>query len=117
MIDLKLNNSGDLEISDAGDIASTDSITQAVRIRLLWFLNEWRLGPSLGFPYYEEVFVKNPNEAKISHHIRETVMSVEGVIEVKKIEFYFDRYTREAVIAVTFATDEDTFREEVKTKW
>ena len=50
MIDLKLDATGDLELSAAGDISATDSIVQAVRIRLLWFFGEWRLMPSLGFP-------------------------------------------------------------------
>ena len=117
MIDLKLDARGDLELSAAGDISATDSIVQAVRIRLLWLFGEWRLGPELGFPYFEQVFVKTPNEAKIRHLIRETVMEVEGVTDVTEITFSIDRRTREATIAVTFTTDEDTFREEVKTKW
>ena len=50
MIDLKLDSNGDLELSAAGDVIPTDSIAQAVRIRLLWFFEEWRLGPELGFP-------------------------------------------------------------------
>lgn len=37
MIDLKLDANWDLELSAAGDISKTDSIVQAVRIRLLWF--------------------------------------------------------------------------------
>ena len=83
MIDLKLNATGDLDISAAGDISSTDSIIQAVRIRLLWFFGEWRLMPSLGFPYFENLLVKNPNESKLRHLIRETVMSVDGVTDVR----------------------------------
>lgn len=34
MIDLKLDVTGDLELSAAGDISATDSIMQAVRIRI-----------------------------------------------------------------------------------
>lgn len=114
MIDLKLDAGGDLEISAAGDISTTDSIVQAVRIRLLWFFEEWRLGPTMGFPYFEQLFVKNPNESKLRHLVRETVMEVDGVTDVTEISFSIDRKTRQATIAVTFTTDEDTFREEVK---
>ena len=58
MIDLKLDATGDLELSAAGDISATDSIVQAVRIRLLWFFGEWRLMPSLGFPFFENLLLK-----------------------------------------------------------
>lgn len=113
MIDLKLDKTGDLELTQLGDILPTDSIAQAVRVRLLWFFKEWRLGPDLGFPYFEYLFVKNPNEAKLRHLIRETVMEVEGVTDVTDITFTVDRKQRTATIVVTFTTDEDTFREEV----
>lgn len=91
MIDLKLDATGDLELSAAGDISATDSIVQAVRIRLLWFFGEWRLMPSLGFPYFENLLVKNPNESKLRHLIRETVMSVDGVTDVSEILFNIDK--------------------------
>ena len=55
MKDLLLDESGDLLLDETGDIQFTDSITQAIAIRLRWFLNEWKLGPELGIPYYEEV--------------------------------------------------------------
>lgn len=93
MIDLKLDATGDLELSAAGDISATDSIVQAVRIRLLWFFGEWRLMPSLGFPYFENLLVKNPNESKLRHLIRETVMSVDGVKDVTDISFDIDKRT------------------------
>ena len=110
MLDLKLTNDGDLELS-GGDISPTESVCQAVRLRLLWFLEEWRLGPDMGFPYFEEVFVKNPSEAKIRHLVRETVMEVEEVTDVKSIEYSVDKSTRSATIAVVF------FREEVNIRW
>ena len=113
MIDLKLDATGDLELSAAGDISATDSIVQAVRIRLLWFFGEWRLMPSLGFPYFENLMVKNPNESKLRHLIWETVMSV----DVSEILFNIDKKSRRASVKITFNTDEDSFREEVKIPW
>ena len=117
MIDLKLNATGDLDISAAGDISSTDSIIQAVRIRLLWFFGEWRLMPSLGFPYFENLLVKNPNESKLRHLIQETVMSVDGVKDVTDISFDIDKKNRSASVAISFTTDEDRFREEIRIPW
>lgn len=117
MLDFKLTKSGDLELTESGDILTTESVCQAVRVRLLWFFDEWRLGPDMGFPYFENVFVKNPSELKIRHLIRETVMSVDEVTDVTEISFSLNNRTREAAITVSFTTDEDTFREEVNIKW
>ena len=117
MFDLKLDPSGDLALSATGDIETTDSIVQAVRIRLLWFFREWRLGPVLGLPYYEHVLIKNPSEAKIRHLIREAVMAVEGVTDVKDIAVTVDRQTRNAAVRLTFSADEAIFREEVTIAW
>lgn len=117
MFDFKLDPSGDLELSAAGDISTTDSIIQAVRIRLLWFFQEWRYGPDMGLPYFEDILVKNPNESKIRHLVREAVMSVEGVTDATDISITIDRKTRHAIIALSISTDEETFREEVKIAW
>jgi len=117
MLDFKLTNDGDLELTDGGDILITDSVCQAVRVRLLWFFKEWRLGPSMGFPHFEHVLVKNPSEAKIRHLIRKTVMEVDGVTDVTSITLSVNNRTREAVIKIAFTTDEETFREEVSITW
>ena len=117
MIDLKCTTNGDLELTEDGDILATDSVQQAVKIRLSWFFDEWRLGPELGFPYFEYVFIKNPNETKIKSLIRDTVMSVDEVTDVTDISFELDTRTRIATISVEFTADEETFREEVEIKW
>lgn len=113
MIDFKLNENWDLDISETGDISTTTSIRQAVIIRLKWFLEEWRLGTSLGFPYREEVFRKNPNISKIKQLVRETVVAVDGVTRVMYVTISVDNRTRKALINVTFATSEETYKEEV----
>ena len=42
MKDILLTLDGDLSVSERGDIALTDGVRQSVRIRLQWFLGEWR---------------------------------------------------------------------------
>ena len=39
--DLKLTPAGDLALAPEGDVIITNSIAQAIRIRLRWFLGEW----------------------------------------------------------------------------
>lgn len=113
MTDIMLGADGDIVISDTGDIFVTESVCQAILVRLRWIYNEWRLGPEYGFPWFEEVWVKNPNEVKIRHLIREQIMSVDEVISARVISFDFDKKHRTVKIVYEAVTDEETFREEV----
>jgi hypothetical protein len=86
MKDFLLTPGGDLHINPAtGDIEITDSVEQAIRIRLLWFLNEWRLGRDFGIPYREDVLIKNPNKLRIRQLFRDAIVSVEEVESVEEI--------------------------------
>ena len=57
MTDIKLGKDGDIVVSAVGDISLTESVRQAVLIRLRWIYQEWRLGPEMGFPWFEEIFI------------------------------------------------------------
>lgn len=87
MKDIQLTSNGDLFVNpQTGDIEITDSVAQAIRIRLLWFWQEWRLGTQYGVPYYEDVLVKNPSIIRIKQVIREAIMSVKEVSALKELE-------------------------------
>lgn len=113
MLDIRLASDGDIAVSDIGDIATTESVRQAVLIRLRWIYGEWKLGPEMGFPWFEEVFKKNPNILKIQHLIREEILTVEGVTDatVKTVEY--DKRTRAVSIAYTVTVNKKTYDEEV----
>ena len=113
MFDLQLSSDGDLVITELGDIVLTESVRQAVRIRLLWFLPEWRFAPEFGVPYFEEILVKNPNLERIRRIIRDKVMSVDDVTDARNISVILDKPTRTAKVTLEVVTDEETFREEV----
>ena len=112
--DILLTGDGDIEITFTGDITLTQSIRQAVLIRLRWFFNEWRFDPQAGFPYYEEVLIKNPNMPKIKSLIRSEVMSVDGVIDAKNIEIIADNQKRRADVSFIIQTSEEIYREELR---
>ena len=42
MIDILLKSDGDLLVTEQGDIAIGDSVSQKIKIRLKWFEGEWR---------------------------------------------------------------------------
>lgn len=95
MKDILLTPRGDIFIDPAtGDIEITDSVAQAIRIRLLWFYKEWRLGPEFGIPYYEEILIKNPNKLRIRQLFREAILSVDEVESVVSLEAAIDDATR-----------------------
>lgn len=105
--DILLASDGDIKITKTGDIVLTESIRQAVIIRLRWFFAEWRFNPQAGFPYFEEVFIKTPNIPKIKGLLRAEVMSVEGVIDVKDIEIQQDNQKRSCDVSFFIQTAEE----------
>ena len=114
MKDLRLNEDGDLHITDDGDIAFTDSVLQAIKIRLKWFLGEWRINTTYGMPYYDEVFIKNPSTALIEDRVRTEILSVDGVQAVESISVVIDKPTRVAAIHFTVVANDEIIDEEVK---
>lgn len=90
MYDLKLDRSGDLEISDAGDVMLTQSVRQAVEIRLRWLFGEWRFSPEAGVPYFDRIMVKKPDIEGIKQIIRTEIMAVDGMTDLKNLEISID---------------------------
>jgi len=113
MKDILLNPDGDLFISETGDIKLTDSIPQAVRIRLKWFFGEWRFAPLFGVPYFEEILIKNPNKVRVRSIMRDEVLSVDEVIDAQNIVVAVDNPVRSAVTTIDIVTTEENFRQEV----
>lgn len=114
VLDILLDGDGDLAVSDTGDIALTQSVRQAILIRLRWFLTEWRLGPGIGVDYWGTILVKNPNLVKVRQAIRNEILSVDEVQAVNYVKVDYNAKTRQTVITYEAVTDEETFREEVK---
>lgn len=113
MPDILLGLDGDIKISSNADISLTTSVRQAVLIRLRWIYREWRLGPELGFPWFEDVFIKNPNTVLIKQLIREQIMQVDGVSSAEVDMVKYDRASRSATFSFTCRIGEDTLKEEV----
>jgi len=112
-IDILLDNSGDILVSDTADITLKYSIRQAVKIRLQWFFAEWRFAPDFGLPYFDEVFIKNPVKTRIQQIVREEALKAEKVNEIRDVSVDIDNFTRNATIRFTIVTDYGSFGEEV----
>jgi len=117
VLDILLTRDHDLNINEWGDITLTESVRQAVRIRLLWFFEEWRFAPFLGVPYWAEVLIKNPNIGRIRRIIREQCMLVREVQDVRNIIIEINANTRVARFTFDLALNDEIYREEVDIPW
>lgn len=113
MFDLSLDERGDLAISETGDVFLTESVRQIVLVRLRWILEEWRLGPELGFPYFEEMLVKNPNPDFIGQLIKEEILKVDDVEDAEITNIEFDSQTRKLSVNFDYEVGEEKYKEEV----
>lgn len=95
--DLELTN-GDLTV-----LEGLDATAQRIKIKFLFFLGEWFLDTRVGIPYYENVFVKAPNQATINAIFRAVILGDEAVTDLNEYEFVTDAATRSADL--TFKAD------------
>ena len=118
MDDFLLTGEGDLYLAAEtvsgrlADTELTDSIIQAIRIRLKWFQGEWRLNPSYGMPYLKEVYVKSPDTALLASRVRREILAA-GADSVESVSVTVDRAMREARVVFTATADGQRETEEV----
>ena len=86
MKDLLIDKNGDLVVNPTTGVSITDSVAQAITIRLKWFFNEWRFAPQYGVPYFEEILIKNPSNLRVRQIIRDEVLSVKEVEQVTNLD-------------------------------
>lgn len=66
-------------------IGDGPGLQQAVNIALKFFLGEWFLDQSVGVPWFQDIFIKNPNPAAIQAIIRSTILAVPGITSVSNV--------------------------------
>jgi len=70
-------------------VSDLDATAQRLKIKLQFFLGEWFLDENVGIPFYESVFLKNPNLAVINAIFRRAILSDEAVITINQFDFTF----------------------------
>lgn len=108
-----LDCNGDLAFKGT-DIVLANSVRQKIKIRLKWFFQEWRWDDEAGVPYFEYLFVKNPDIDQIKELVEEQIFNVDEITEVNDVSIEIDSLKRLAVIRYEAVTDEKTYKEEVK---
>jgi hypothetical protein len=83
--DLFISPTGQLVL--VGDVEETraDEVRQHITERLRFFLAEWFLDERQGFPYFRDVFIKNPDRQVIVSALRRTIRGTPGVDTVDEL--------------------------------
>lgn len=91
---------GDLQLTDGKLTLVEGPQETAIRMRnrLFSVKGEWFADVSRGIPYFELVFVTNPNLDIIENVLTQAIESLPGVAQVEKMELTLDRRTRDLVV-------------------
>jgi len=91
------------------DIRLTQSIqeyiAQKTDIVLSTFRGEWWLNEDLGIPYFQEIFIKNPNIPQIDSIYKAEIMGITGVQTIVNYKNEYNPQTRESLITFTEILD------------
>lgn len=102
LVDVRLSSTHDLYVSESGGVSLLETLPEAVRqrltVKLQLFLGEWFLNARLGFPYYRDVLVKNPDFRLIRGLIRDSVLSDPDVVAVPLVAMDLDGLPRRLAV-------------------
>ncbi len=96
-----MTTGNDFAFSDSGRLVlETDEVVAAaikLKHRLQFFLGEWFLDTRLGVPYFDVVFVKNPDIEVIRRMFRRIILSCPPIVDVNKLDIFFLKAERKLI--------------------
>lgn len=99
---LALNDSHDVHIGSRSGIAIARdgaAVAQNVLTRLRLIRGEWELDVNEGTPWFDEVFVDNPDIRRIEITLKERIIDTPGVVGLISFDLDFDASTRALPVA------------------
>lgn len=106
MKDIALDTTtGDLLLQDFDlqFVEDQDQITQNLAIRLRFILGEWFLDITAGVSYYQDFFIKAPNQIRMESVLKQEILSTRGVNQILSFSSNFDDTRR--IYSVTFSVN------------
>ena len=70
-------------------VKDIDKVAQSLKQRLSFYQGEWFLDTTVGIPYFEEIFVKNPNIPDIESIYKVEIVETEDVNEILEFNSSF----------------------------
>lgn len=105
--DLLLGSDNDLVVgTDLSFSRGIQAVIQSCRIKIQMFAGEWFLNLDSGIPYWQEILGGKPDAAIASARVslRKALLSVDGVLEVTRLDVLYNRQTRKLTIAWQVST-------------
>ena len=90
-----------LENFDLQLVEGRDQIAQNLAIRLRFILGEWFLDITAGVPYYDDFFIKAPNQIRIESVLKEEILDTPGIYQILSFNSSFNALRR--IYSVTFS--------------
>lgn len=90
-----------LENFDLQLVEGRDQIAQNLAIRLRFILGEWFLDITAGVPYYDDFFIKAPNQIRIESVLKEEILDTPGIDQILSFTSTFNAQRR--IYSVTFS--------------
>lgn len=85
---------------DISLVSGAARVQQAVRLRLQVWYQEWAFDLTIGIPFLEQFFIKNPSLPGIESLLRAQILGVTGVDEIGAMTINIDSVAR--TLAVTY---------------
>lgn len=85
-----------------------DIVAQRLKITLYTFLGEWFLDPTVGVPYYEQIFGKVRSKSTIDLIFQNIIQSDADVIEILSFESTLDSSVRGYSMTFTVRVSDNT---------
>lgn len=103
-----LQAQGDLDLSMGRLVLVSDVNTltaQKLTNRFQFFLGEWFMNALEGIPYYQQIFVKNPDINAIGQLFYRVITQTPGVRDVRSASLNFISTTRQLLADFVVVTD------------
>lgn len=80
-----LNN--DLVLTSDANPAGTNNILQDILQRLRFFSGEWFMDNTQGVPWFQQILIKNPDQATIDAILQNIILGTPGVTQLTAYQF------------------------------